>query len=262
MLSFLNLSAQKKTYPFKCGEKVSYKVYYNLAWVWVEAASVSFSVVDSIYQNKKSIFFSSNGQSISSYDWIFKVRDHFSSFSNPKDLSPYKYIRDSKEGSHLVNNKYLFSKETQQIFSYIKDSEKPSVNDTLSYKNSIFDILSATYYLRTVDFRNKEIGDTILVNTVMDNELIKIKVIYIGEELIEHRNGKKYLCYKFKTKGVDGSIFDEDSELIVWVSHDKNKIPIKIESEILVGSVKAFISSVKNLKEANTQVEKDFIMKD
>jgi len=104
-------------------------------------------------------------------------------------------------------------------------------------------------------------GDSIIVNTVMDNELIKIKVVYMGEELIEHRNGKKYASYKFKTKGVEGSIFDEDSELIVWVSHDKNKIPIKIESKILVGIVKAFISSVENLKEVNTQIEKDFKLK-
>ncbi len=260
-LSFQSLSAQQKDYPFKSGEKVNYKVYYNLAWVWVEAASVSFSVKDSTYQNNKAIYFSSNGQSLSSYDWIFKVRDRFSAFSDPKDLSPYKYVRDSKEGSHFVYNRYFFSRKTQQIFSFINDSDKPFIKDTLSYQTSIYDILSATYFLRNVDFKNKNFGDTIPVNTVMDNELIKIKVVCMGEDSVEHRNGKKYACYKFKTKGVEGSIFDKDSELIVWVSRDKNKIPIKIESKILVGSVKAFVSSVENLKEINTDVGKDFTKK-
>ena len=92
----------------------------------------------------------------------------------------------------------------------------------------------------------------------MDNEIIRINVNYLGEEIIKHRNGSAYPCYKFKTKGVEGSIFDEDSEIIVWVSKDKNKIPLKIETKILVGSVKAFVNYISNPK-YNSVIVNDFM---
>ena len=255
----LSLAQSSDNYPFRHGEDLQYKVFYNLAWVWVDAAAVSFTVTDSIYKKKKAIYFSSRGRSKSSYDWIFKVREAFSSYVNPIDLSPFQYVRDTREGSHYVKNKYVFSLSQNEIYSFINDSEEESKKDTLNYSSPIFDILSATYYLRTIDFENKNIGDTIPVNTVMDNELIKINVVFLGVEKLEHRNNNTYPCYKFKTKGVEGSIFDENSEFFVWVSKDKNKIPIKVESEILVGTVKAFISSIKNPKDSTSVIIQDFL---
>ncbi len=257
--SQLSLAQVTDNYPFRYGEHLRYKVFYNLAWVWVDAADVTFSVTDSIYKNKKAIYFSSRGRSKSNYDWIFRVREAFSSFINPIDLSPYLYIRNTREGSHYVNNKYIFSLDHNKIYSFINDSENDSKKDTLNYTSPVFDILSATYYLRTIDFENKNVGDTIPVNTVMDNELIKINVVFLGEENLIHRNNNIYPCYKFKTKGVEGSIFDEDSEFFVWVSKDKNKIPIKVESKILVGTVKAFISSIKNPKDSTSVIIQDFL---
>lgn len=232
---------------FKSGESVEYSVYYHLAWVWVDAAEVSFSISDTAFGNQKKLHFLSIGRSKSSYDWIFKVRERFSSVVNPDNLNPLWYTRQSKEGSHTVNNTYLFDPEKAKIYSSIKDNSKEKYfSDTIAYNQTIYDILSATYYLRTIDFSIKDVGDTIYVNTVMDNELITLNIIYLGRELVKHKNSKYYSTYKLKTSGVAGSIFDEDSEMFVWVSADENKIPIKVESKILVGSVKAFISSLEN----------------
>lgn len=238
-----NLNAQ----VFKVGEKVEYSVYYHLAWVWVDAADVSFAISDTVLQSKKALHFTSLGRSKPSYDWIFKVRERFSSLVNPENLAPLWYTRQSQEGSHTVNNAYVFDEEKSQIYSSIRDNSKEKYfRDTIEYSKNIYDILSATYYLRTIDFSKKKLGDTILVNTVMDNELITLNIIFLGRELVKHKNSKYYPTYKLKTSGVAGSIFDEDSEMFVWVSADKNKIPIKVESKILVGSVKAFIRSVEN----------------
>ena len=93
----------------------------------------------------------------------------------------------------------------------------------------------------------------------MDNEFVEIKIIYLGEELLEHKNKQKYPTYKFTTKAVGGSVFDENSEIVVWVSKDKNRIPLKVQSEILVGSVVAYVFKVKNPKDKTSGIIKDFI---
>lgn len=254
---FLNkLSAQiPNYYPFVNGEELRYSVSYHLSFLWVDAAEVNFEVIDSNYLKKPAIFFLSTGYTKANYDWIFKVRNRFSSFTNYRIL-PLKYHRNTLEGSEKNNNLYYFDLYKKKIYSRIENKNTLKL-DTLTYNKRIYDILSATYYLRTIPFQNYQKNDTIPVNTVMDNEIIKINVIYLGKEVITHRNEKSYPCYKFKTKGVAGSIFDDKSEVLVWVSQDENKIPLKIESEILVGSVIAYIQTIRNPKQTNT-ITKDF----
>jgi len=245
-------------YPFKNGEELKYSVSYHLSFLWVDAAEVNFKLVDTVYNKHKAIFFVSTGYTMPNYDWIFKVRNKFSAFTS-YDISPLMYHRNTREGSNKKNNIYYFNPSKKEIYSKIKKTNTVE-KDTLSYKTRIYDILSATYYLRTIHFQNYHIGDTIPVNTIMDNEIIKINVIYLGKEKIIHRNEQSYPCYKFKTKGVEGSIFDDKSEVVVWVSQDENKIPLKIESEILVGSVVAYIQTIKKPKK-KTSIINDFLIK-
>ena len=256
---FCTSAFSQKDFPFREGERVTYTVYYNLAWIWVDAAVVEFSVSDAIYQNNSVFFFKSKGYSKPNYDWIYTVRDTFTSFASKKDISPLWYKRNTKEGSHIVNNYYLFSQSEKKVFSYLRDSNEDEISDTLSFKAPLYDVLSASYFFRSVDFENKKIGDTISINTIMDNEFVQINVVYLGEELLEHKNKRRYPTYKFKTKAVGGSVFDEDSEIVVWISKDKNRIPLKVQSEILVGSVIAYISTVENPKDKTSEIIKDFI---
>ena len=249
LLSAFKIFAQvPEQYPFRAGEKLEYTVYYNLSWIWVNAADVSFSVSDSSYRQKEALFFLSCGSSNSSYDWIFEVRDTFCSFTNVENITPLTFSRNTKEGSSKTNNYYLFDLEHQNIYSFLKNSDSQLHLDTLPYNKPIRDVLSSTYYFRTIDFSKHSQGDTISVNTIMDNEIIPINAIYLGIEEIRHKNEKLYTCYKFKTRAVKGTIFDSDSEIIIWISRDENKIPIKIKAEILVGSVVAYLRTVEKPK--------------
>ncbi|NQY07045.1 MAG: DUF3108 domain-containing protein, partial [Flavobacteriaceae bacterium] len=40
----------------------------------------------------------------------------------------------------------------------------------------------------------------------------------------------------------------EEESLTVWVSDDKNKMPIRIQANIVVGSIKADLDAYKGLK--------------
>jgi hypothetical protein len=47
---------------------------------------------------------------------------------------------------------------------------------------------------------------------------------------------------------IEGTLFDEGEFMEVFVTDDKNRIPIYIEAEIIVGKVKAYITSMKNVQ--------------
>jgi len=255
-----SVQAQNKySIPFQDGESVQYKVYYNLAFIWVDAASVKFSVRDTIQQGQKLIQYLSSGSSYPSYDWIFKVRDNFHSWVDPSNFTPTKFLRNTSEGSHRAYNWCYFYPSSGQIRYNIDDNTIGKKTSVVAYKAPAFDVLSAVYYLRTIDVSLLKKGALIPIKVFMDDKLITINIYYDGDEIVEHKNGKKYPSHKFRTKGVPGTIFDEDSDILVWVSKDANKIPIKVEAEIIIGTVIAFVESVRKPKVKDAILAKDFL---
>jgi hypothetical protein len=70
---------------------------------------------------------------------------------------------------------------------------------------------------------------------------------YVGKETIKTKYGK-FRAIKFKPLLIKGTIFEGGEKMTVWISDDKNRIPVRIESPISVGSVKVDMMTYKNLK--------------
>ena len=74
-----------------------------------------------------------------------------------------------------------------------------------------------------------------------------MEVKYVGTEVLNTNIGK-VRCIKLKPKVQVGRVFSSPDDLNIWVSDDKNHILIKVEMDILVGSIKADIETAKNIK--------------
>ena len=53
---------------------------------------------------------------------------------------------------------------------------------------------------------------------------------------------------KFRPLVQSGRVFEEEESVTLWVSEDKNRLPIRIQADIIVGSIKADLENFKNLK--------------
>jgi hypothetical protein len=60
----------------------------------------------------------------------------------------------------------------------------------------------------------------------------------------------KFRCIKFKASLISGTIFKEGEEMTVWVTDDKNRLPLYIEAPIIIGSIRAELQSFSNLRNA------------
>jgi hypothetical protein len=47
---------------------------------------------------------------------------------------------------------------------------------------------------------------------------------------------------------VDGTIFKGGEDMTVWVSNDRNRIPILVEANVLVGAVKVYLKSAVGIR--------------
>jgi hypothetical protein len=51
----------------------------------------------------------------------------------------------------------------------------------------------------------------------------------------------------FKPYVQSGRIFKEQESLTVWISDDKNRLPVRIKADLAVGSIKADLEAFKGL---------------
>ncbi|MNH33163.1 hypothetical protein D3C79_936590 [compost metagenome] len=58
----------------------------------------------------------------------------------------------------------------------------------------------------------------------------------------------KIKCLKFSPSIKPGRVFRKDSKLYLWITDDGNRVPVKAQVEIIVGSVTMEIKSAHGLK--------------
>ena len=76
--------------------------------------------------------------------------------------------------------------------------------------------------------------------------LIKLKIKYLSTEILNTNFGK-ILCYKIQPYVQSGRVFKKDESLTMWITADKNRIPVKIKADIIVGSIRIDLESFSNL---------------
>jgi len=245
LILLLIYSLNSYTNSFENNERAEFKVYYKIAGVWVKAGNVTFSVEQSKLNNKTVWFFHSEGYSLSTYDWFFKVRETFQAWVDTETLVPYKAIRSGYEGGFEIYEEYNFNDD--KICSKVFSSSKPLRIDTLKLQRITYDLLTAIYYVRNMDFSNLKINEKRYFWTIIFGKIYPLYVRYHGREEITINNNK-YKCLKFSSQVVEGTIFRAGENIEVWVHDDPTHIGLLVRAKIIVGSVIAEISSFNEKK--------------
>lgn len=233
---------------FQAGEFVSYKIFYNWGFIWIDAGTNNFKTEQSQYTDKNAFKITSIGRSHQKHDWFYKVRDTFEVFINPVNLAPYYFTRNTLEGDYRVKNEYTYQYPDFTIFSKTENNENGLKKDTVQVKKCTFDVLSIIYACRSIDFSSKKINETVPLNTIVDGKIEELFIRYLGKEVIVNKDLRKFNCNVFSVKMVEGTIFSGGEDLTVWVTNDRNQIPVYVEAKILVGSIKAFVDEIEGIK--------------
>lgn len=242
-------SASSLHQPFAPGELLTYKAYYNWGFIWLDAANVSFSVQDTIADGKEAFLFNSKGISLQEYDWFFKVRDYYTSIAYKEPFQPQYFRRNTYEGGHKVDNIYHFNTKDGLAYMSTENSDMPLKLDTLPVSSETYDLLTAVYYARGVDYSKLKKDEKVPVTVISDGEIHNLYIRYKGIEEVETRESKvRYRCAKFTVLLIEGTIFNESEDMTIWVTDDDARIPVIVEAQILIGSVKAIIDSIAGNK--------------
>lgn len=223
---------------WQSGEAINYHVYYTLAGIYVYGGDADFTVNQELYNNKPVYHLLGTGKTNSFFDGIFKVRDRYESYIDTASLQPYKFLRSVHEGDFKFSESVTFNQVNNTAVSQ---------GGTVKVPACVQDVLSAIYYSRNINFDKYQPGDRIPFSMYIDNKVYNLYIRFLGREIIKTRYGK-FNAIKFKPLLIEGTIFQGGEKMVVWVTDDENKIPIRIESPISVGSVKVDMMGYRGLR--------------
>jgi hypothetical protein len=225
---------------FPKNEFLSYEVYYHWGLIWANAGSASFSVKEEEYKGRSTLHLRGAGATYKSYDLFYKVRDEFDTWCDTLTLRPFRYVRNTKEGSTQTYNDNYFNYASNRAtcFHIIKGKVK---KDSAILKDCVFDVLSLIYYSRCIDYSKYKPGNKIPIKLYLDGQIYDTLYIrYLGIEKIKTDMGEKE-CVKFKPLLISGTIFSGGEGMTVWTSNDEKKIPLLITTPIVVGEIQVKI---------------------
>ncbi len=228
------------------GEEIRYTVFYSAAGLFVNAGEASFTNNLEKLNGKTVFHMVGEGQSNSRYDWIYKVRDRYESFIDTATMQPIRFSRKTQEGRTKKSELVIFNR---------KNNTATSDSNTIKVPVCVQDVLSTIYFARNIDFSGYKKNDRVPFNMFLENEVHELYIRYMGKEEIKTTYGK-FKTIKFKAMLVEGTLFSGGENMTVWVSDDANRLPVRIQSPILIGNIKVDMSGYRNLRHPLTALEK------
>lgn len=217
------------------GEKLKYRLHYG--FIDAGEAVIEIKKEARMFGGRSTYHAVGTGYSKGAFDWFFKVRDRYETFIDREALVPMAFFRRVDEGGYKINQ--------NQVFNHYKN-EVISNGEVFKVPSGVQDMLSAFYFARTINFDKASIGQIFTVNSFVDNEIFPLKIKFAGREVIRTDVGK-IRCLKFRPVIQKGRVFKNEEDLAVWISDDLNHIPLCVEAELLVGSIKMDIMSCEGL---------------
>ena len=232
---------------YQPGERIVYKLYYNLNFIWLAAGEVEFEVEDYGDDYKLSAL----GTTYGSYEWFFEVRDYYESYVDKETLLPRLTIRDIQEGKYTMYERVEYDQDGGGGTGWRGHTREEAMRQpgTFTIENCLHDILSAIYFMRNLDLDATPEGAKYPVTVFMDREKFPLGVRYLGVERDKRIKGLgRFDVHEIAPEVVAGDVFSDESEMRVWASTAAGHVPLQIESPLSVGSVKAVLKEYEGLR--------------
>ncbi len=177
-------------------------------------------------------------QSRGLFNLFFKVENRYDSYIDERSMSPRRFSRQIREGRYRRIEDVTFDHNQGLAISNRGATPIPPY---------VQDIISAFYYARTFDLTDVKPGDTFEVDFHLSDSVYVSRILFEGRELITTRLGT-FKTLKFKPQVQEGAVFGQPYPMTLWISDDKNKVPILVESGLVVGSVRLELTEFRGLR--------------
>lgn len=240
-----------KAPAFEHGERLVYYVNYRIGFINVDVAMVTFSIYDSYKKNQEVFHIKAVGEVRPRYTNFFNLYDVYNTYLDKTNLRPVYFSNDLREDSYRFRSSYDYDWEKMEVTTTARNL-KWDVDKVVSFplSNVSYDAVSLFFNLRSVSLNGLREGEYYNLEVVFADKVRKVQYCFLGRESKEVKGLGIVKCLKFKCQlaNASGESFKDGSEFTMWISDDKNRIPVYVDSPIRVGSVRVRLTEFSGLK--------------
>lgn len=240
IILFVTLGQAQKLDNIQSGEVLNYRIHYGI----LNAGTATLTTLKTNYMGQPHFYVKGYGRTTGAVRAFFKVEDNYESFINYKTGLPSYYVRNVQEGGYTQHLQTVFNHTNQTL---ILTNKKKGTSEVLKSVKGVQDMLSAFYYLRSLDPGELKVGTVKKLNVWIDDELFPFQLKVAGTEDVKTKFGT-INCLKIIPQVISGRVFKDKEGVTLYVSNDRNFVPVSIKAELAVGSLKASLDSYKNVK--------------
>lgn len=232
---------------FTTGEVLKYRVHWGL----INAGEAEMRVSDTYFNingrpcYKIDVFGTTTGL----VDVAIRIRDNWGAYVDTASIVPHKAYRYIEEGKYRKNEMVNFDHENDVAMVLKLDKKTRKLKEKKEYvvPNNVLDIVGGYYFLRTINFDNYKKGDKIKVSSFFDDEVYNINIRFLGRETISTPIGDVNAVVMAPSLP-NNDFFSDGDPVKVWISDDKNRVPLKVKADLAVGALEIDIKEMKNLR--------------
>ncbi|WP_321370158.1 DUF3108 domain-containing protein [uncultured Draconibacterium sp.] len=229
LLIVLFLSSQ-----YLAAEEVSIKFY--LKFGFVKGGEAEMTISDTVFNDRPAIHYHVMGKTTGLANKLYGVYDIYETYVDAESRLPVKTIRNVKEGS--------YRRYTETLFYHDVDSINSTRSGWRAVPNDLLDLISVFFYfVHKNPFENLQPGDAVVYPTINADKISDVSIKYLRDEKIKTDVGEVE-CHVLTPTVRKGKVLEKSDGVRFYLAKDE-KIPVFIEFDMRVGSLKAVIKHYK-----------------
>lgn len=239
--SFVNAYRRVVNNSFGPGEHLEYRVHYG----FLNAAEATVDVSPTLYKVNERPCYRVNvdGRTVGAFDLVTRIRDTWRSYIDTSAILPQKFYTNLQENDYRKEENITFNHATNTV-----KAEERTERDIFHVPDNVHDLISGYYFLRTIDFSHLANGQVLEVPAFYDDTVYNMKVRYRGRQVLKTKQGKINVI-RLHPVLPSNKLFKEEESIRIFVSDDINKIPVKVEVDLWVGSMVMDLRQNSGLKQ-------------
>lgn len=238
---------------FQEGEELTYDLYFKWGLVNTKAGVSTLKTTLENYKGKSAYKMSLSAVSTGMASKVFTINDTLSGYTT-KDLVPLAFRKNAKEGKdHTIEDMTYTYNPGGKIGVHtkrVKNGEQ-RFDEVINYTSCVYDMVSVVFYARTLDYSKMKEGDETRVDFISGKRKTYMIIEYQGIEEMKANDDKKYSCIKLVLSIMnanDKAFEDKEEAMKVYITNDNNRMPVRLDSKLNVGSTRAVLKSHKGTK--------------
>ncbi len=211
---------------FGLGEKLLFDISYG--FFHAGEAVMAVSAIETVL-TRPSYRLTFDVESTGAFSVIYKVRDHYESYVDVQGLFPWKFEQHIQEGG--------YRRDFSAVFDHFR-GKAVTADGEFDIPPNVHDMVSAFYFVRTIDFAGKRPGEKVHLQNFHKDQTYLLDIKFLGKQTLEVDAGT-FDCILVEPLVKEGGLFKSEGRIIIWLSDDERKIPVKVSTKVLIGSIDA-----------------------